>query len=868
MGHSRFMRLSTVLLPLAMIAAALTLIAGDPAPADASVPGTNGKIVYARSTGADSDLWTMNADGTGQALLYAGSTSDEWQPAWSPDGTKIAFTSGMSTGATPGDNVNIWVLDVADPTNTATQITYERKDAGFSTGKENFRPQWSPDGQWLLFEQLDDFELDGSVTSTPDTTTLIDSGKNFVTAGVDVGMTISVGSPVKGTTTIASVDSPTQLTLTAAVPGMAAVDPYSITQDRYSIMMIKPDGTGEKNLSAGIREFAPKVYSDLQPTWSPDGGKIAFSTWRNGSPASPSNDVYVADINPNAATPLTNPVNLTPDSGGWALASEAPAWSPDGTEIAFRSQKSGTPGTVGKDNLWTMSATVGAPTTGSQITDNVAVDGSPAWSPDGTTIAFHRETVVPPPPSSAGGELYSVPAAGGSVANISNTSGAVYESAPSWMRSLVATDDTYPVALGGTVTKDAAAGVMANDVGLGGNPLATATVVDAPRATTGFTLGTDGSFTYTHDGADADDSFTYKVTDAGGNVSNTATVALDAPSNDAPVAGPDMYNVDAGETLVVPAPGVLGNDTDTEDGVPGTAVLKTPPTSAVGTFVLNANGSFTYKHDGSAGATDSFTYQAKDSLGKLSNVATVTLTIKATPKHSVGLVDPGSGRWYLYDAAGVQKTWFYFGNPGDYPIYGDWDGDGIETPGLYRQSDGYVYLRNSNDSGIADIKFFFGNPGDVPIAGDFNNDGFDTVSIYRPSNQTFYIINKLGSGDQGLGAADFSYVFGNPGDKPFVGDFDGDGIETVGLHRESTGLVYFRNSHTQGNADAQFIFGDPGDRLVAGDWTGDAVFTPALFRPSNTTMYFRYTNTQGNADNQWSGGQATWLPVSGINGLG
>ena len=50
MVHSRFMRLSTMVLPLAMIAAALALVAGDPAPADASVPGTNGKIVYARAT--------------------------------------------------------------------------------------------------------------------------------------------------------------------------------------------------------------------------------------------------------------------------------------------------------------------------------------------------------------------------------------------------------------------------------------------------------------------------------------------------------------------------------------------------------------------------------------------------------------------------------------------------------------------------------------------------------------------------------------------------------------------------------------------------------------------------------------------------
>ena len=69
-----------------------------------------------------------------------------------------------------------------------------------------------------------------------------------------------------------------------------------------------------------------------------------------------------------------------------------------------------------------------------------------------------------------------------------------------------------------------------------------------------------------------------------------------------------------------------------------------------------------------------------------------------------------------------------------------------------------------------------------------------------------FIINELGSDDGGLGAAEFDYYFGNPGDKPFAGDFDADRIDTVGLHRESTGLVYFRNSHTQGNADAQFTW--------------------------------------------------------------
>ena len=234
-----------------------------------------------------------------------------------------------------------------------------------------------------------------------------------------------------------------------------------------------------------------------------------------------------------------------------------------------------------------------------------------------------------------------------------------------------------------------------------------------------------------------------------------------------------------------------------------------------------------------------------------------------------GLVVVSQGWWGLSRPRTEWVFEFYFGNPGDFPFVGDWNCDGVDTPGMYRQSDGYAYLRNSNTQGVADIRFFFGNPGDVPLAGDFNGDGCDTVSIYRPSNQTFYIINKLGENDGGLGAADLAYVFGNPGDKPFVGDFDADGVDTVGLHRETTGLVYFRNSHTQGNADNQYIFGDPGDKLVAGNFSGFWRETPAVYRSSDRTFYIRHTNTQGNADRSelWDFTGPSWHPVAGVFGL-
>ena len=229
---------------------------------------------------------------------------------------------------------------------------------------------------------------------------------------------------------------------------------------------------------------------------------------------------------------------------------------------------------------------------------------------------------------------------------------------------------------------------------------------------------------------------------------------------------------------------------------------------------------------------------------------------------TVGLVDATTGVWSLRDADGGSHN-FYYGNPGDYPFSGDWDCDGIDTPGLYRQSDGYVYLRNSNTQGIADRSFFFGNPGDIPIAGDFDGDGCDTVSVYRPSQGRVFIINELGSADGGLGAADLDYYFGNPGDSPFTGDFDGDGIDTVGLYRASAGLTYFRNSHTQGIADFEFYFGNPGDRFIGGNWTGGGTDTPGVFRPSDATFYLKFTNTQGNADTEFPFGSGAMLPVAG-----
>jgi SpoIID/LytB domain protein len=228
------------------------------------------------------------------------------------------------------------------------------------------------------------------------------------------------------------------------------------------------------------------------------------------------------------------------------------------------------------------------------------------------------------------------------------------------------------------------------------------------------------------------------------------------------------------------------------------------------------------------------------------------------------LHDTSTGRWRFYNSKGTLGE-FYFGNPGDYAFMGDWNCDGVDTPGLYRQSDGYAYLRNSNTQGIADIAFFFGNPGDLPMAGDFDGDGCDTLSIYRPAEGKFYIINALGQGDAGLGFAEFSYYFGNPGDAPFMGDWDGDGIDTPGLRRNSNGFVYLRHTNTEGFADVDYFYGDPGDIVFTGDWDNNGKDTLGLYRPSNGTVYLRNTNDTGFAHFAYQMGGPSHRPVAGTH---
>ena len=152
--------------------------------------------------------------------------------------------------------------------------------------------------------------------------------------------------------------------------------------------------------------------------------------------------------------------------------------------------------------------------------------------------------------------------------------------------------------------------------------------------------------------------------------------------------------------------------------------------------------------------------------------------------------------------------------------------------------------------------------------GDFNGDGCDTVSVFRPSEQRMYIVNALAQDQEGLGAADYFFDYGNSGDTPFVGDFDGDGVDEIGLYRTSNAYIYLKYELEGGAADIQFHFGEAGDEALAGDWNGDGVDTIAVYRPDDGNWYIRLSNTPGTANHvfHFHAHGEDILPVTGNTG--
>lgn len=232
------------------------------------------------------------------------------------------------------------------------------------------------------------------------------------------------------------------------------------------------------------------------------------------------------------------------------------------------------------------------------------------------------------------------------------------------------------------------------------------------------------------------------------------------------------------------------------------------------------------------------------------------VVVPASNRKTVGVFRPSNGIVYLKNAntGGVSDLSFIYGVAGDQPIAGDWDGNGVDTIGIYRN--GTFFLRNSNTTGPANIVFPFGAPGDQPIAGDWDGNGIDTVGVYRPTTGVFFLRNS-----NSAGAADLIFVLGNPGDIAIAGDWDGNGVTTTGVFRPTNGIVYLKNTNASGNADIGLVYGNAGDKPLAGDWDGDFVSSVGIYR--NGLFFLRNSNTQGFADLVFALGNNGDVPIAG-----
>jgi len=270
---------------------------------------------------------------------------------------------------------------------------------------------------------------------------------------------------------------------------------------------------------------------------------------------------------------------------------------------------------------------------------------------------------------------------------------------------------------------------------------------------------------------------------------------------------------DTASTNLLTTVGVVKTTTDNGDGF--VAKILDTQLDSVGVFrpsstfvltqsittVVPQNATFTGGLSGQRGVSGDWDGDGVDSIGSFSNG---TWKIRNSNFPLINLPAP------------FGFTTVTFGQAGDLPIVGDWNNDGVDTPGVYRPSAGQFLLTNSTStSPSVEITVNFGIAEDLPVAGDWNADGFDSVGVFRPSSGQFFLT------DDNVAAAtiDQAFFFGTSGDLPTAGDWNGNGVDTIGIYRPSTTEFFLTNDNI--NFSNVFTFGQIGtDQPIAGDWDG------------------------------------------------
>jgi Tol biopolymer transport system component len=315
------------------------------------------------------DLWAIAPDGSNQHKLTWGNFDDR-EPAWSHDGTRIAFASDR--GDPLGSDYNIWVLDL--PSGALRQMTI---DPG-----NDYMPSFSPDDKEIAFVSTrGDSQsvwavsiLDGAERRITDRKIWADApswgpaGEILHHAFADGQSRLELGGhSVTGMENAfafrASWVSPTEFFYVSdgRIRRRSIVSPGGAPRTvefTAALQVARPAYTHRRR---DFTSTAPRpVLGIVRPEISPDGDQVAFAAI---------GDIYLMPLG-------GKPKNLTQDR----FLDAEPSWSPDGTHLAYSSDKGGD-----LLQLWIRNLSTGEDR---QLTRLGTQPMGAAWSPDGSRIAF------------------------------------------------------------------------------------------------------------------------------------------------------------------------------------------------------------------------------------------------------------------------------------------------------------------------------------------------------------------------------------------------------------------------------------------------------------------------------------------------